>query len=227
MSKRKKPDKQPNRVIRTAAQNGHGTIRSEIGLPPPPPRPVEERPRRRREAVFVTIAIIAVIVLGLVMAMTIPPPAVPTTPAPTVPALAAATGQSVDGIACQSSEQLKYHVHAHLAILDNGKAITVPAQIGIPSSCFYWLHTHDTTGVIHIEAPSQQPFTLGQFFDIWGQPLSTSNVAGHQGTVTAYVDGRKFIGDPRTIPLADHESITLEIGKTVPPPPNYNFGSLP
>ena len=136
-------------------------------------------------------------------------------------------GQQVDGIPCDSSEQLTYHVHAHLTILDNGQLVTIPANTGITGSCFYWLHTHDTTGVIHIEAPVERPFTLSQFFDIWGQTLTDANVAGHHGAVTAYVDQKPYTGDIDSIPLKDHESITLEVGTTTPPPANYDFGDLP
>ena len=136
-------------------------------------------------------------------------------------------GQVVDGIPCQTGEQLSYHVHAHLAIVANGQPVTVPAQIGIPGNCFYWLHTHDTTGAIHIEAPSPQTYTLGQFFDIWGQPLTSDNVAGSRGTVTAFVDQKQVTGDSRAIPLKDQASIVLEVGTPVPPPVNYDFGDLP
>lgn len=132
-------------------------------------------------------------------------------------------GQSIDGIPCESGEQLAYHVHAHVTILDNGQPVSVPADVGIPGACIYWLHTHDTTGVVHVEAPSAHPFTLGQFFDIWGQPLSSGNVAGHRGNVTAYVNQTPFTGDPRAIPLEDKESIVLEVGSAVPPPANYDF----
>src|SRR5262249_50187573 len=70
-------------------------------------------------------------------------------------------GQPVDGIQCQTSEQVAYHIHAHLAIFVNGAQQSVPMGIGIPSpqvvdtssgpfvnsgSCFYWLHTHQTDG---------------------------------------------------------------------------------
>lgn len=132
-------------------------------------------------------------------------------------------GQAVDGIPCESTEQLAYHVHAHLTILDNGNPVTVPAAVGIAGGCTYWLHTHDASGLVHVEAPSARPFTLGQFFDIWGQPLSTANVAGHRGHVTTYVNQQPFTGDPRTISLEDKESIVLEVGKAVPPPPNFDF----
>src|SRR5690348_4067590 len=110
------------------------------------------------------------------------------TPSPSpAGSITAATGQTVDGIPCQE-EMLQYHVHAHLAIFASGQPRTVPAQVGIPGTCLYYLHTHDDTGIVHVEAPTQRSFTLGQFFDIWGQPLSATQVGGDRGTVTAYVN---------------------------------------
>jgi len=89
---------------------------------------------------------------------------------------------------------LHVHVHPHLAIFYNGKQIQVPQFIGfapsLAGSCLYWIHTHDASGVIHIEAPDLSPpqggpFTLGMLFDIWGQPLQPDDVAGLKGDVTA------------------------------------------
>lgn len=135
-------------------------------------------------------------------------------------------GQDVDGIKCQGSEQLAYHIHQHLFILVDGQPQTVPAYVGIPGApvlprCIYWLHTHDTSGVIHVESPVQALYTLGQFFDIWGQPLSSAYVATHPvigGRLSVFVDGRQYSGDPRDIPLDAHTQIVLEIGQPVTPP---------
>ena len=126
------------------------------------------------------------------------------------------TYATVDGVDCQSGERLEYHVHAALEILVNGQPVTVPKNTGIRSDCLFWLHTHDDTGLLHIEAPDNRGFTLGQFFAVWGQPLSatqllTSTVdASHK--ITATVNGTPFTGDPATISLADHETIVLQYG---------------
>jgi hypothetical protein len=140
-------------------------------------------------------------------------------------------GSPVDGISCLASEQVTLHIHSHLALFVNGKQLQIPAHVGLapvpPQGCLYWIHTHDASGIIHIEAPQVDapnggPYTLGIFFDIWGQPLTLNNVAGKHGPVTAYVNGTPWSGDPRDIPLRAHQEITLEVGKQVPPP-NYTF----
>ena len=140
------------------------------------------------------------------------------------------TGRPVDGIQCGAMEYSTLHIHSHLAIFYNGKQMQVPQFVGFAPSlaggCLYWIHTHDPSGIIHIEAPDINPpqggpYTLGMFFDIWGQPLSADDVAGLTGPVTAFVNGMKYDGDPKTIPLAAHQQIVLEVGTPVVPPPNY------
>jgi hypothetical protein len=149
------------------------------------------------------------------------------------------TGQTVDGISSNDMEQLVFHIHAHLAIYVNGEQKLLPYGIGIvppyqlqtipagnPSagssfvgggSKFYWLHTHDETGVIHIESPKQETFTLGQFFDEWGQQLSSTQVGPNTGKITAYLNGKVFAGNPRDIPLSAHNVIQLDLGQDVAP----------
>jgi hypothetical protein len=127
------------------------------------------------------------------------------------------TGQPVDGIHCDSMEGAVMHIHQHLTIYDHGKAFAVPADIGIPvaSSCLYWLHTHTPDGLIHVESPNMRSFNLGQFFDIWGQPLTPTNVAEikvKKGQVRAYVNENLYKDNPRTIDLLEHSDIVLEVG---------------
>lgn len=141
-------------------------------------------------------------------------------------------GRAVDDIACGTQEYATLHVHTHLAIFYNGKQMQVPEYIGfapnLAGGCLYWIHTHDASGIIHIEAPDINPpqggpYTLGMLFDIWGQPLDNNNVASLAGPVTAYVNGTKYDGDLRAIPLSAHQQIVLEIGTPLVPPPNYQF----
>jgi hypothetical protein len=154
------------------------------------------------------------------------------------PASTTGTGK-VDGITCGPTEQLVYHIHAHLAVFKNGQAYALPAGVGIPGShavatnqgpiasggsCIYWLHTHTTDGVIHIESPSKAIYTLGNFFDEWHQPLSAKQVGTLSGAVTAFVNGKPWKKDPRAIPLLPHEDVQLQIGEPAPPIVTIDWG---
>ena len=84
------------------------------------------------------------------------------------------------------------------------------------------------SGIIHVETPDVQPpgggpYKLGMLFDIWGQPLSRDDAAGFNGPVTAFVNGARYDGDLKTIPLTSHQEITIEVGSPVVPPTNYAF----
>jgi hypothetical protein len=165
-------------------------------------------------------------------------------PIPSAPLLAgtstATAGQAIDGISCSTAEQTLFHIHTHLTLFVNGKQRQVPPAIGIPGAvteqapggsfvgsgtCFYWLHTHAADGIIHIESPVKRTYTLGQFFDEWGQPLSASQVGPAKGKVTVLVNGRVFIGDPRDAPLGSHENLQVEVGTPLIAPETINWSS--
>jgi hypothetical protein len=170
------------------------------------------------------------------------PEGVPEPAGPAVASLAqAASGKTVDGIACSTSEQLLFHVHTHLTIFVAGKEEAVPAGIGIApprsaqtspygafvdgGSCFYWLHTHAADGIIHIESPVKRQYTLGEFFDIWGQPLGPDQVGPTKGKVSAFVNGQAYSGNPRAIALGSDVQIQLEVGTPVVKPRLIQFPS--
>ena len=160
--------------------------------------------------------------------------------APLATAAASASGQTVDGIKCQTSEQTIFHIHAHLTVFVNGSPRQVPAAIGIPGAraqntaqgpfiasgtCFYWLHTHAADGVIHIESPVQRTYTLGNFFDEWGQPLGPSQAGPASGHVTVIYNGQVYQGNPRNVPLAAHAQIQLEVGTPLVAPISISWPS--
>ena len=138
----------------------------------------------------------------------------------------------VSGVPCNSTEQLNYHVHAHLSLYINGSPVSLPQNIGIASdgSCFYWLHTHDTTGVIHIEAPSKQTFSFGSFLQVWSQrfpglqyPAELDQIQGWK----VYVNGKVYTGDFRSIPLDAHTLITMAYNSpNVTPDTTYAWQGL-
>jgi hypothetical protein len=109
-----------------------------------------------------------------------------------------------------------YHIHQHLDLYVNGRHLTVPALIGINLRQRYLdpLHTHDPSGIIHIESPTRTDYTLGQFFAAWGLPLSRTCIGGLRiggnKTLCAWVNGTRVRGDPR-------ESCSRRIRKSCSP----------
>jgi len=142
-------------------------------------------------------------------------------------------GQTIGGISCDAQEGQRIHIHQHLVILDHGKAVDIPPNVGQPSGkrCIYWLHTHTPDGFIHVEAPLDRSFTLGDFFTVWGQPLSrTTAASAHLAkgeSLKVWVNGEPFAGDPRTIPLAAHADIVIQVGGPYgKPAPVKDWGRL-
>lgn len=122
-------------------------------------------------------------------------------------------GGAINGVGCTTVET--FHQHMVVSIYMNGVRQALPAQLGL-TGCVYELHTHDSTGIVHLEAGSQKSFTLGQFFSVWGQTLSTSEVAGLKGQAWFYTIANEkvtpFSGDPKTIPFVDRGEIAIVVG---------------
>lgn len=147
-------------------------------------------------------------------------------------------GQTVDGIPCNPTmDEAHYHIHVFIGFVQDGREIALPDGTGMKNpgadsggvvsaaSCFYYLHTHDAAGIVHIEDPSTASrttalHTLGQYFAIWGHPLSawtTIYTSGqtYRGQGSQFVSNStytKFGGNPSSMPLYAHEVIWLESG---------------
>jgi hypothetical protein len=155
-------------------------------------------------------------------------------------------------IPCDHLEQTQIHYHTALQIMYQGSVVGLQAGTGIQggeaaASCFYWLHVHASSpNVIHIESPSQDVFTLGDFIKVWdafdnynGKPrihLDSTHVATFTlqpgDSVITYIDlgdGKGptvYDGDPNKIVLKKHEVITIEITSAQFPaktPPTFTF----
>jgi hypothetical protein len=143
------------------------------------------------------------------------------------------------GLVPEVNEHLAYHVHSHLDVFVNGKRVTIPAGIGIdtlakavkhgplpdgsigygsivkcPRVCISPLHTHADFGFLHTETDKPVPNRLGQFFIEWGVRLDRSCVGGYckPDSIRIYVNGKRYLGDPRRILLADQTEIAIVIG---------------
>ena len=136
------------------------------------------------------------------------------------------TGQPVDGVGCLAN--INYHVHALVSIYKDGVRQGLPDNVG-RSGCTYELHTHDATGVVHIEANAPKQFTLGQFFALWRQPLLASGAAGLPGPIRFYVIDNEtltpYTGNPGEIALTPHREIVIVSGTPPATLPRYRWPS--
>lgn len=134
---------------------------------------------------------------------------------------------AVDGVGCATA--VNYHVHALVSIYHDGQRLALPQSIGRGSGCDYGMHTHDGSGVVHIETDVPASFTLGQFFALWGQPLSATAVAGLSGTPTYYaVDQEQVMRiatDPANLLLSPHREIIIVTGTPPAEVPRYDWNT--
>jgi hypothetical protein len=202
------------------------------------PRPGTSRGAGALAVVASAVVAAVLVVLGLGLSGATSVGAAAPDPVPVLAPPTGATGRPVDGIDSDTAERLAFHVHAHLQIYVDGQQRALAPGIGVVpplqvqqtakgpfvvgGTGFYWLHTHDDSGVVHVESPVQRQFTLGELFDLWGQPLAADRVGPASGPVTAFVDGAVVGGDPRDIPLTAHAVVQLDVGTVVPFRP-YSF----
>src|SRR5207247_541161 len=86
-----------------------------------------------------------------------------------------------------------FHHHALLDVFINGKQQSVPQYVGLQGQSFASMHTHDATGIMHMEASRAFDFTLGDFMDVWGVYFTDKCIGaycdGLGGTLRVYVNG--------------------------------------
>lgn len=144
--------------------------------------------------------------------------------------------QGIGPFRCKRDGGRRFGVH--LELFAHGRVAVVPAGIAvappwrtlrphvIDGACSYAARTRTSIGVIEVAAGSR--ITLGDFFDLWGQPLGRDRLVGFRvaprGRVRAYVNGLRWQGPLRGIPLRRHAAIALELGRYVPPHPSFRFG---
>lgn len=157
------------------------------------------------------------------------------TSSPPWPAPADATAATkAAGLPMLGAEGTVEHIHAHLDVIVDGKAVTVPALVGIDEARnqISPLHTHDTSGVIHIESPVKGTFSLGQFLTEWQVSTAADHLGGLKPTgaeqLRAYVNGKPVTGDPAAIVMHAHDEIALVYGTAAQQrhvPASYKFAA--
>jgi hypothetical protein len=136
----------------------------------------------------------------------------------------AARAVAAAGLPMLGAEGTALHIHAHLDVFANGSPVQVPAEIGIDQAQqqISPLHTHDSTGVIHIESPDKTAtFTLGQFFTEWQVSLAADHIGGLTVDAThhlkVYVNGKPYTANPANLVLAAHDEIAIVYGTDAQP----------
>ncbi len=149
----------------------------------------------------------------------------PPWPAPTT----VGTGVRAAGLSLASAGVVTRYA-VHLDVLVNGRAVPVPAGIGVDrrSRTVAPLVTSDGSGIIHVSSDAYAPaFTLGQFFDEWQVALADGRLGGLRGgTTVAYVNGSRLRGDPAALVLAPHQEIAVSYrvgGGPIRVPARYAF----
>jgi hypothetical protein len=100
---------------------------------------------------------------------------------------------------------LSYHWHTQLTITDRNGAVTIPANVGFSAACAEPVHTHDTSGLIHVESDTSRTYTLGDFLLVWGKPF---------GSPSQMVVNGSPVSPSAAQPLQDQETISLTYAGT-------------
>jgi hypothetical protein len=142
-------------------------------------------------------------------------------------------GSPIGRFSCVINPPQSLAFHAHLSILVNNEFQKVPTYLGAssqpPTHCFYAIHSHDASGKIHVTPAAPGVFTLGELFEIWGQPLTNTNVAGVVGLpVEIYITDNGVstkVEDSEwgNIELKDHREITIALGTPLAEIPNFTW----
>lgn len=190
-----------------------------------------EEAARRKRLTQVAGAVIVIVVVGIIVALVAGSGSKKTsstakasgaesgliaTPAPWAPQYNGLLNRVV-GAHFPPQSDTGYHVHSVIQIYIEGKQVPVPGQIGIDQQDEYLapLHTHDTSGIIHMEATEPYPFTLGQFFTVWGVKFTDSQLGAYQATngkqLALFVNGKQ-VSDPVKYVIKPHDRMALDYG---------------
>ena len=221
----------------------HGADRSLATKPsevPSAPRPAKKpkslRRRNRHEKEIAVAAVAVALVVGMYFVVA---PSFASYPVP-----------------CVTSNSLAEHIHPYLRISIDNQDVAIPADVGFSASCAEPVHTHDASGILHVETGTVENVTLGQFFQIWAkwatmgpeyQPLlggkalpvvfNSTDIFGFRDNatmaVTLLVNGSPYSGDPTQLILNEYDYCSAS--SSTPPcsptaadsPPYYNGATYP
>jgi hypothetical protein len=145
---------------------------------------------------------------------------------------AVAAGHPIGTLRCGGLRAAR--TSAHVELFAHGRAIVVPAGIGIAQPqrrdgayirsgrCSYPLRTREPTGLVEVRRGV--PATLGDLFALMDQPLSRTRLGAFGGPVRAWLNGRRWRGPVRELPLPRHAQVVVVVGvRRVPVHAAYRF----
>lgn len=129
------------------------------------------------------------------------------------------------------------HEHVNVQIFVNGEPVEVPTNIGTdeatgdPSS----IHTHETSGTVHIESSVQYDFTLGDVFDVWGVRFDGRCLGAYcddgDDQLRLFRNGQEVTAPFRGVALDNQAVFVLAYGTEDelpdPIPSTFDFASVP
>lgn len=130
------------------------------------------------------------------------------------------------GFPASAEEGTALHIHVHVSMFADGKKLEVPADIGVDAQGRFMspVHSHDASGVLHVESATKRTFTVGEILAVWGVRLTPRCLGGYCDGVQVYVDGKRQAGPPGGIEIASRDEIVVAAGtppKTIPA--KYSF----
>ncbi len=115
-------------------------------------------------------------------------------------------------LSCTTDMATRFHIHPSLEIRINGEKQVIPTNIGVDANCMNALHTHGTSGEIHVESPQKRDFTLSDFFAVWGKTYSKDQIldskADEKYIIRETVNGQE-VGDYENTILHDKDKIVI------------------
>ena len=134
------------------------------------------------------------------------------------------------------AEGTTMHEHADVEIFVHGSKEPVPTDIGIDASkgTIQSIHTHDDTGLVHLESSQSREFTLGEFFGVWGVRFTPSCLGAYcnegNNRLQVFVDGEEVNGSLQDVQLDDQTVIVVTYGTPTelpdPIPSSFDFSSI-
>ena len=142
---------------------------------------------------------------------------------------------SAIGLPALAEEGTVLHTHQHIDIYIQGNHTDIPYGIGINDVAGFIspIHVHDEANIIHVESPTVQTFTLGQFFDVWGVRFTDVCIGGYcndiESKLKVFINGKEIKNNFRDVSLTAHEEIAVIYGKEKdmpsPIPSSFNFSN--